>query len=126
VNAASIISALTASTASLLVMSLAHAQEPQNAASPVFTGSSKTTAVLRHDILGTLIPMFVAHEHCAGVESIDATFVAIDKDASGRVTGMKERWRAFGCGKSAAFDVQLTRTRDDQTDYVVSPVPTAS
>ena len=125
-NAASTINSLTASIASLLVMSLAHAQEPQNAAIPVFTGSSKTTAVLRHDILVTLIPMFVVHEHCAGVESIDATFVGLDKDASGRVTGMKERWLAFGCGKSAAFDVQLTRTKDGQTDYVVSPFPTAS
>jgi hypothetical protein len=70
--------------------------------------------------------MFVVREHCVGVESIDATFVGLDKDASGRVTGMKEQWRAFGCGKSAAFDVQLTRTKDDQTDYVVTPVPAAS
>jgi hypothetical protein len=109
VKAASIINALTAISASLLVISLAHAQEPQNAALPVFTGSSKTTAVLRHDILVTLIPMFVAHEHCLGLRALT-----------------RRLWRAFGCGKSAAFDVQLTRTKDDQTDYVVSPAPTAS
>jgi hypothetical protein len=104
------------------VMWSSYAQEPLNSAVPAFAGNSKTTAVLRHDILATLIPMFVAQENCTAVESIDAVFIVLNKDASGRVTGMLERWQAHGCGKSAMFDVQLTRTNNDQTDYFVTPV----
>jgi hypothetical protein len=110
--------------ASLLFISRSYAQEPLNSAIPAFAGNSKTTPMLRHDILVTLIPMFVARENCPAVESIDATFVGLDKDASGRVTGMLERWQAHGCGKSAMFEVQLTRTNNDQTNYLVTPVRT--
>jgi hypothetical protein len=106
----------------LLVMSRSYAQEPLNGANPAFAGNSRTTTILRHDILATLIPMFVAHEKCPAVESIDATFVGLNKDESGKVTGMLERWQAHGCGKSAMFEVQLTRTNNDQTDYLVTPV----
>ena len=66
--------------------------------------------------------MFVVPQHCDQIETIEATFQGLDKDASGRVTGMSERWRAIGCGKSALFDVRLTRTPNDQTDFVVTPV----
>jgi hypothetical protein len=109
-------------TALLLATSWATAQDSQKSASPAFTGNSKTTPVLRRDILLRLIPMFAVPQHCDQVETIDATFQQLDKDASGRVAGMLERWRATGCGKSSLFEVRLTRTSNDQTDFLVTPV----
>ena len=113
-------------TALLLAASWAGAQDSQKSASPAFTGNSKTTPALRRDILLKLIPMFAVPQHCDQVETIEATFQQLDKDASGRVTGMLERWRATGCGRSSLFDVRLTRTSNDQTDFLVTPVPPTS
>jgi hypothetical protein len=110
----------------LLATSWAGAQDSQQTDGPAFTGTSKTTPVLRRDILLRLIPMFTVAQHCHDVETIDATFQQLDKDTSGRVTGMLERWRANGCGKSSLFDVRLMRTSNNQTDFVVTPVPPTS
>jgi hypothetical protein len=110
----------------LLTAPWAGAQDSQMNASPAFTGNSKTTPILRRDILVRLIPMFAIPQHCDHIETIEATFQELDKDASGRVTGMSERWLAIGCGKSALFDVRLIRTTKDQTDFVVTPIPPAS